>query len=235
MTRSSGRARLADVAGARSGDSAARLVEVRAGARAEAAVLVLHGGGSRVRGMAVSPTQLSVLRMVPIARALARAGHGRLAVYRLLNSVRGWDTDHTPVDDVRWALGRLAESLPGLPVGLVGHSLGGRAALLSAGLPAVRSVVALAPWVYEHDGAVQAPRARVLIVHGTDDRIASPARSRAAAQRMARSVGSLSWESVAGGKHAMLSHHGAFVRPAVEFTVAALLGPGRGEPPAPPG
>ena len=53
---------------------------------------MLHGGGSRRGNMMVSPTQLSVLRMIPIATRIVHAGHGRLAVFRLLNSVRGWDS-----------------------------------------------------------------------------------------------------------------------------------------------
>ena len=40
---------------------------------------------------------------------------------------------------------------PDLPVCLIGHSLGGRAALLAAGQPTVAGVVALAPWVYPTD------------------------------------------------------------------------------------
>ncbi|MBE7190433.1 alpha/beta fold hydrolase, partial [Jatrophihabitans endophyticus] len=124
-----------------------KLIDVAVPPRAEAAVLVVHGGGSRTESMAVSPTQLSVLRMIPIAHAVRRAGQGRLAVFRLLNSTRGWNTKHTPVDDITWALEQLAARLgPDLPVGLVGHSLGGRAAICSASQPAVRSVVALAPW-----------------------------------------------------------------------------------------
>ncbi len=35
----------------------------------------------------------------------------RLAVFRLLNSRRGWDTRHTPVHDARWALDQVAERL----------------------------------------------------------------------------------------------------------------------------
>ena len=47
------------------------------------------------------------------------------------------------MDDVRWALGEVADRLGSeLPTGLVGHSLGGRAALLAGGEPPVRSVVA---------------------------------------------------------------------------------------------
>jgi Alpha/beta hydrolase family len=102
--------------------------------------------------MMMSPTQLSVLRMVPIARRIARATRGRVAVFRLLNSRRGWDTHHTPVVDARWDLDRITERFgASVPACLVGHSLGGRAALLSAGPPEVRSVAALAPWVYPTD------------------------------------------------------------------------------------
>jgi hypothetical protein len=67
-----------------------RLIEVSVPRNPEAAALVLHGGASRRENMMVSPTQLSVLRMIPIARRIARAGKGRIAVYRLLNSRRGW-------------------------------------------------------------------------------------------------------------------------------------------------
>ena len=89
--------------------SHARLVDVRTPARPEGAVVVLHGGASRRGRMMVSPTQLSVVRMIPVAGRLARAGRGRLAVHRLLNSYRGWDTSHTPVQDAAWAVERLAE------------------------------------------------------------------------------------------------------------------------------
>ena len=72
---------------------------------------------------------------------IARAAEGRLAVLRLLNSKRGWDTHHTPVDDAIWALDEARSRLGGLPVALVGHSLGGRAALLAGSTPGVRAVV----------------------------------------------------------------------------------------------
>jgi pimeloyl-ACP methyl ester carboxylesterase len=206
---------------------ARRLITTHVPRQVDAAVLVLHGGASREAGMAVSPTQLSVLRMIPIAHQLARGGHRRLAVYRLLNSVRGWDTDHTPVDDVRWALGQLRDLLPpGTPIGLVGQSLGGRAALLAIGEADVRCAVALAPWVYADDGSVDADGRDVLIVHGTADRIADPGRSAAAARLLRRTARSVSYVRVVGGKHAMLRRHGTFGRLATDFTVAMLVGDG---------
>ena len=55
----------------------ARLVPVRKGRDPEGIVLVLHGGASRGDGSVVSPAQLSVLRMVPVARRIAVAGRSR--------------------------------------------------------------------------------------------------------------------------------------------------------------
>lgn len=174
--------------------------------------------------MRVSPTQLSVLRMIPVARQIARLGEGRLAVFRVLNSRRGWDAHATPLQDVRWALEEVAGRLGGpLPSALVGHSLGGRAALLAAGRPEVRSAVALAPWVYPTDVPVGLSAQRILIVHGTLDRIASPRRSAELAQRLSARA-SVGYVSVTGGKHAMLRHHALFDRLAAEFVAVTLLG-----------
>ena len=199
-----------------------RLIPVSEPRQAEAAVLVLHGGASRQGNPMVSPTQLSVLRMIPIAKRVARAGRKRIAVYRLLNSTRGWDTTHTPVDDAHWAIDQLHEGLTDrLPVGLVGHSLGGRAAILAGDRAEVRSVVALNPWVYPTDGADLTGR-RVLIAHGTDDRIALPSSSAMVAQQLAWTA-EVSYVSVLGAKHAMLRRHNDFGRLAAEFAAVTLL------------
>ncbi|MEJ7832029.1 MAG: alpha/beta fold hydrolase [Nocardioides sp.] len=203
-------------------DRTPRLIETLTPQQPEGVVLVLHGGANREGNPMVSPTQLSVIRMIPVARRLARAGRGRLAVFRLLNSHRGWDTHTTPVDDVAWALRQLVERYAGVPVGLVGHSLGGRAALLAGGRHGVRSVVALNPWVYPTDTADLSGR-RVLIVHGTADRIAQASRSEAVARRLGAFT-EVGYISIEGGKHAMLSHGADFEKAAAAFTTAALLG-----------
>ncbi|MDQ2755634.1 MAG: alpha/beta hydrolase [Actinomycetota bacterium] len=198
-----------------------RLVDLGAPVAPEGVVLVLHGGAARRGRSSVSQTQLSVLRMVPVARRVARAGEGRLAVRRLLNSHRGWDPRRTPVDDVAWALEQTRQRYGDLPVGLVGHSLGGRAALLSGGSPGVRSVVALNPWVYDDDDVDLTGR-RVLLVVGEDDRVASPRRSLAVAARLGRRT-QVDVVTVPGGKHAMLRHGGRFESAAADFTRRALL------------
>ena len=198
-----------------------RLIPTLVPTSPEGVVLVLHGGAARQERVAVSPAQLSVVRMVPVASRIARAGGARLATYRLLNSTRGWDSEHTPVDDVAWALGELASVHGDLPVSLVGHSLGGRAALLAGGAEEVRSVVALNPWVYPADAPDLSGR-RVLFVHGTGDRIADPGRAEAVARRIGRTA-DVEFVAVPEGRHAMLRHGSAFERADADFATSTLL------------
>jgi alpha-beta hydrolase superfamily lysophospholipase len=202
--------------------SSARLVPVRNGRDPKGIVLVLHGGANRGDRAMVSPTQLSVLRMVPLAQRIALAGRSRLAVHRLLNTHRGWDSSTTPVMDVAWALDRVTEQHGDLPVALVGHSLGGRAALLAGHDPQVRSVVALNPWVMPTD-RVALRDTQVLVVHGTEDRIALPARSAELARRLG-STTPVGYVTIPGGRHAMLRHARAFEGYATDFVTATLLG-----------
>lgn len=202
--------------------SGARLVPVHTPRDPEGVVVVLHGGASRRERMMVSPAQLSVLRMVPVARRVARAGEGRLAVHRLLNSHRGWDSRTTPVMDAIWALDRVGEQHGDVPVALVGHSLGGRAALLAGADPRVRSVVALNPWVLPTDRA-DLRDTRVLFVHGTDDRIALPTRAAELARRLSATA-DVGFVAVPGGRHAMLRRGRTFETYAAEFVTATLLG-----------
>jgi pimeloyl-ACP methyl ester carboxylesterase len=169
----------------------------------------------------VSPTQLSVVRMVPVAGRIARAARGRLAVYRLLNSSRGWDAHHTPVQDVGWALDELRGRHPGLDFGLVGHSLGGRAALLAGAGQGVRAVVALNPWIHPAD-TVDLTGRRVLVVHGLQDRVALPSRSAELARRLARRT-EVEYVELPDAGHAMLRRAGEFERRAAVFVVETLL------------
>jgi dienelactone hydrolase len=193
-------------------------------------VLVLHGGGSHRGDATVSPAQLSVLRMIPIANRIAHQGHGQLAVFRLLNSARGWDTSSTPVDDARWALDQIRNRHYGpLPTALVGHSLGGRAALLTAAEPEVTTVVALAPWVYPTDGAAGALDRRILLVHGSADRIASPTNAVAVARTLSKTC-RVAFVCVGGGSHAMLRHRNRFDGLAADFVTGTLLNDKRSGP-----
>ncbi|MBN9620076.1 MAG: alpha/beta hydrolase, partial [Actinobacteria bacterium] len=109
----------------------APVLDVATPGRAVTAVaLVLHGGRERGTGP-VRARNLAVIRMQPFASALTRSGAPLgLAVARLRYRVRGWNGAlRSPVDDVEWALDSLATRFPDAPVALVGHSMGGRAAV----------------------------------------------------------------------------------------------------------
>ena len=118
----------------RSGPAAKAVLRIaEASGETRGVALVLHGGRADsydpVRGRHLSPA-----RMRPFARALHRQGgrHG-LAVWTLRNRYRGWNgKDMSPVQDARWALSRISQEHPGVPVYLLGHSMGGLTALCVA-------------------------------------------------------------------------------------------------------
>ncbi|HET7279319.1 MAG TPA: alpha/beta hydrolase [Dermatophilaceae bacterium] len=193
--------------------------------RPAAAVLVLHGGQERSRHRA-RWRHVAALRMVPFARAVAAGGQGQVAVARLLHTVRGWNGDEaSPVADAREALAELRSRHPGIPLGLLGHSMGGRTALHVADEPGVAVVVGLAPWVARGDLPRGGPGLRVLLMHGTRDRITSPKATR----WMARELGTLgvdvTWRPIPGAGHALLRFARRWHREAAAFLVQGLLGP----------
>ncbi|MCX6498102.1 MAG: alpha/beta fold hydrolase [Arthrobacter sp.] len=168
--------------------------------------LVLHGGRAD-SFEAVRSRHLSPARMLPFAQALRNEGGPQgLAVWTLRNRYRGWNgPDMSPVQDARWALSQISREHPGVPVYLLGHSMGGLTALCVADDPQVEAVVALAPWV---DGSTPAERVagrRVLIVHGTKDHWTSPKNSLAYARRVEGVAESIDYISLQGAGHFMFS------------------------------
>lgn len=193
--------------------------------RTRAVVLVLHGGAERGAG-SVPPWKLAYLRMVPIARALHRAGRREGVEVRLLRNRRyGWNApaEH-PVEDARWALERIHADHPGLPVVLVGHSMGARVALRVADDPAVRGVCALAPWTPRGEPVEAVAGRSVLVVHGTRDRMTSPAESHAYAERAAHVAARVARFEIANEGHAMLRRARVWTRLTVAFTLDLLAG-----------
>ncbi|MFC6345112.1 alpha/beta hydrolase, partial [Nocardioides hankookensis] len=75
------------------------------------------------------------------------------------------------------------------------------------------------PWVYPTDRADLAGR-RVLVVHGTDDRVADPERARVVAEAIGETT-DVDFVPVEGGKHAMLSQGAVFERLATDFVLGA--------------
>lgn len=190
----------------RSGPAAKAVLTIaEAAGETRGVVLILHGGRAdsydAVRGRHLSPA-----RMRPFARALHKQGgpHG-LAVWTLRNRYRGWNgEDMSPVHDARWALTRIRQEHPGVPVYLLGHSMGGLTALCVADAPQVAAVVALAPWLNHKTPLEPVAGRRVLIVHGTDDRWTSPANSLDYARRADGVAASVDYVSLKSAGHFMI-------------------------------
>lgn len=186
-------------------------------------VLVLHGGREASTD-AVRSRQLAVLRMIPVARRIDAVGAGRLVVARLRYAVRGWNGElRSPVGDTEWALDQLASRYPGLPVGMVGHSMGGRTALRAGGHPAVRSVVGLAAWLPREEPLEQLAGRRVLLVHGNRDRMTSANGSAATVSRLRAAGVAASYVEIDGERHAMLRRPRLWHDLAAGFMAATLI------------
>jgi dienelactone hydrolase len=192
----------------------------------EGVVLVLHGGKSRSR-TATSPWQPAVWWMRPFADAVVDAGQGRVAVARLRYAVRGWNgADASPLVDAHNALEQVAAGHPGVPIGLLGHSMGGRVALHLADDERVRAVAALAPWVERPDTAHTHPGLHALVMHGTADRVTSAKASRMMADAMAAQRADVTYESVAGATHSMLRPYRRWREEPADFLVHWLTSGG---------
>ncbi|HEV7208847.1 MAG TPA: alpha/beta fold hydrolase [Mycobacteriales bacterium] len=203
---------------------AVRFREPDGGAAAATSVaLVLHGGKVRSRRRS-RRWQLAVARMQPFSRHLSRAGHSEgLAVGTVLFGVRGWNDEHaSPVADVQEVLATVRHRYGDLPVVLIGHSMGGRAALRSAGDPSVVGVVALAPWLEEHEPVAQLRGKRLLILHGDRDRWTDPKASLRFAQQVQGIATSAGRVSVAGDGHSMLRRASLWHSLTTSFTLRTL-------------
>jgi acetyl esterase/lipase len=193
--------------------------------RVTSAVLVLHGGRER----SIQPTaagQLSVVRMLDMYVGLRRRSRGA-AVYLLRHRVRGWNPDATgraepdPVVDTRWALDQSSERHGEVPIGLLGHSMGGRTAFAVAGDRRVVGVCGLAPWLPAGEPLVRArPDQRFVLAHGTSDRMTSAPASLLYAERLRASGAAVARFELAGARHALLDKPVLWHR----FAVAVTLG-----------
>jgi pimeloyl-ACP methyl ester carboxylesterase len=202
----------------------------RAGAASISGVVVVVHGGQSLSTEPTSALQLSVLRMIPLAGAIRRAVRGTgVVVGRPRLRLRGWNgEDASPVHDLNELLDELSGRLGPVPVVLVGHSMGARAALRVAGHPLVRAAAGLAPWLPPGEPVAQLAGRRVLLVHGRADKVTSPSDTWAYADR-ARSVTQVEAIELPNGDHAMLRGDSASLRGprlwhriAAEFARASL-------------
>ena len=186
-----------------------------------------HGGKS-VSTEPVTPLQPAVLRMVPLALAIRYALRGSgVVVVQPRYQLRGWNGElASPVPDLGEVLDQVVVQFGGIPVVLVGHSMGARAAIRVAGHPAVTAVAGLAPWLPEGEPVAQLSGRRILLVHGTADEVTDPAETWAYAER-ARAVTRVSAIEIHGGEHTMLRRAALWHRIAADFSCLSLGLPAR--------
>jgi hypothetical protein len=186
-------------------------------------VVVVAHGGKPVSIEPTSPLDLSVLRMVPLASAIRQALRGTgIAVCQPRFRVKGWNGElASPVADLTGLLDEIGTRFGDIPVVLIGHSMGARAAFRAAGHPAVSAVAGLAPWLPPGEPVDQLAGRRVLLAHGTADHVTSPADTWAYAWR-ARSFTEIAEIEVRGGEHTMLWRAPLWHRIAADFSRLSL-------------
>ncbi|MFI5977310.1 alpha/beta fold hydrolase [Streptomyces sp. NPDC051452] len=188
-----------------------------------AAIVSLHGG--RTDSYQTSqPWHLAALRMRPVLRAAASAMPlDDIVLAHVRYRHRGWN-HNDPLHDTYRALSELHQIAGAVPTILIGHSMGGRAALRAASHPQVHGVLALAPWLPPGEPAGQLSGKRAVVMHGERDRVTSPRASADYVQR-ARTAGARAGVILIGkGDHAMIHRSGLWHR-TVATVVTDLLRP----------
>jgi alpha-beta hydrolase superfamily lysophospholipase len=194
-------------------------------------VLMLHGGAEHA-GREIDHRSLAYRRTRWMYDAIAGPlGDAGVAVALLRFSVKGWTpspatartaAEPPPVADARAALARLRQELPGLPVVVLGHSMGARTAAWVADDPAVVGVVGLAPWLPPDDPVRPLAGKHLVAAHGRRDRITN-ARATARYVRRAEEVAaSARFLDMGGLGHYMVSGVRRWNATAIRESLAVL-------------
>ncbi|MFE0648956.1 alpha/beta hydrolase [Streptomyces sp. NPDC059534] len=192
-------------------------------------VVLLLPDGEPVSGRRASARAHAAI--LPLGRGLVRAGRPEgLVAHVVRYRGRGWNgADAGLAADAAWAVAEAVRQYGDVPVCLVGHGLGGRAALRAAGHDAVGAVLALAPWLPEDDVAAepepvrQLVGRRVLLVHGTNDARTDPELSFRFAERAKKANRDTCRFEVHSDGHALRQYAAEVRALAADFVLGALF------------
>lgn len=186
-----------------------------------AVVLVLPGGTDASREP-FSWRSPSALRMYPFTASIAVRRPRRVRVRQVAYELYGWNDDAAPLAPAWAALERASAAAPGVPIHLIGHSMGGRVAAHLAADPRVHGVLALAPWWQHADWRHIHDGVRVVAMHGTaDTRTYASRTEKGVAELRARGLDA-TYVPMPDGGHAMLDHVLDWQRAALRFVASAL-------------
>lgn len=194
----------------------------QAGRGSPAALVIILPGGQSESDVPMWPFDVAYLRMLPFETQLrSRVTRPQVAVATLRYGVRGWNGPRqSPVHDARRALRQVQRRWPGMPVILLGHSMGGRVAMHLGGDDGVTGVVGLAPWLSHGDPCDQLAGQRVVIYHGTADVMTDPDASREFVRRARTAGADASFVPLSGLEHTMLRSFWVWQQRAVAAVVA---------------
>ncbi|GAA1480799.1 hypothetical protein GCM10009624_12390 [Gordonia sinesedis] len=185
-------------------------------------VLVLPGGADQSY-RPFRRLQGSALRMYPFTWSI-RARFGRaVAVRQVRYRVYGWNGGQaSPMLYARAALDAESRTHPGVPVVVIGHSMGGRAAALLADDPRVIGVLALAPWWQFADWRAIRDGVRVVAIHGDADQVTFARRTAKGIHELRKRGVDATYVNVPGGGHPMLDHILLWQSAALDFVAVSL-------------
>lgn len=185
-------------------------------------VLVLPGGTDRSE-RPFTPRQPSALRMYPFTWSIRARFGPAVRVHQVRYGVYGWNDDQASPMPHAWdALEILTAAHPGVPVVLIGHSMGGRVGAHLAADERVVGLLALAPWWQHADWRFIRDGVRVVAIHGTADTRTYPSRTEKGVREMAAKGMDATFVPVADGDHAMLDHIRLWQRAALHFVDSTL-------------
>ncbi|MGY2083584.1 alpha/beta fold hydrolase [Blastococcus sp. SYSU DS0539] len=185
------------------------VLETRPATTGPRAVALFCHGGTVASVEPPKERALSLVRMRAIEHFVSSAAAGRGLTTSLLRyRVAGWNGAAADAyADVRWALDRIRAEHGDLPVVLVGHSMGGRAALRAGGHDGVTAVCALAPWTPPGEPVAHLRGRTVAILHGRGDRWVPAQLSADFAVRAQQAGARVARFTVAGGHSMVRSAH----------------------------